>query len=413
MPHNRTLFRCLLGCLPLVLLTGCPAPPPKSASAPGTSSQPGDSGTPKAGPATQTKWGPDDGIPLGGYMSLTGNTSSFGTSSNKAMGLAIEEINAAGGVNGKMLTLYMEDSASQQEEAKNAARRLMEKNKVKVVIGEVASSLSLAVAPDCQQAKIPMVSPSSTNPELTRKGDYIFRTCFTDDQQGAYVATYALTKGYKSGVILRDISSDYSKGQAKVIKQRFEAKGGKIIADEGYEQKQQDFNAVLTKIKPLKPDVIFIPGYYSEVGLIIKQAKEQGIEAAFMGADGWDAPQLKQLAGNLLDKDCYFVNHYSQSEDRPKVKEFVENFKKKYGEAPDALAACAYDAVGVVADAIRRAGSTEPKAIRDALAKTKDYDGVTGKTTINNERNASKSCVVLGFKDGEQVLAATLSPADI
>ncbi|NUQ00893.1 MAG: ABC transporter substrate-binding protein [Armatimonadetes bacterium] len=416
MDRLPAIVRWSLAVTSLTLLVGCPAPPPPADTGSGAAT-PGPTATTtpaeSSNPGATRQWGPADGIPIGGYMSLTDAYASFGISSNKAMGLAIEEINAAGGVNGKPLTLYMEDAESKQEVAKNAVRRLMDTRKVCVVVGEVASSLSLAVAPDCQAAGVPMVSPSSTNPTLTQKGDYIFRTCFTDDQQGAYVATFALQKGYKNGVLLRDINSDYSKGQSKVIHERFTAGGGKIVADEGYEQKQQDFNAVLTKIKPLNPDVIFVPGYYTEAGLILKQARELGIKAAFVGADGWDSPVVQEIAGDQVNTGVYFVNHYSKSEERPKVKEFVASFRAKYNEDPDALAACAYDAIYVVADAIKRAGSTEPKAVRDAIAATKDFDGVTGVITIDAQRNASKPCVVLTFKDGQQALETTLTPADL
>ncbi|MCC7495365.1 MAG: ABC transporter substrate-binding protein [Fimbriimonadaceae bacterium] len=422
MNRLRLPLLTLLVSLP-VLLTGCPAPPPPAdsgaAPTPGapasasTSAAPGDAAASGNSAGSTTTWGPADGLSLGGYMSLTDSLSSFGQSSNKGMGLAIEEINAKGGVNGQQLTLHMEDSASKQEEAKNAVRRLLDKHQAKVVIGEVASSLSLAVAPDCQAAKVPMVSPSSTNPTLTAKGDFIFRTCFTDDQQGAYVAKFALTKGWKAGVILRDINSDYSKGQSAVITKRFTAGGGKIVSDEGYTQKQPDFSSVLTKVKAKNPDVIFVPGYYNEAGLIIKQARELGIKAAIVGADGWDSPVLKELAGDLLNDNCYFVNHYSKTEDRPRVKEFVAAYKAKFNEEPDALAACAYDSIYVVAEAIKAAGSTEPQAIRDALAKVQNYDGVTGQITIDAQRNASKPCVVLAFKDGQEVIETTLQPSDV
>jgi branched-chain amino acid transport system substrate-binding protein len=402
----------------LLLLAGCPAPPPGSAGGPAPKDKAGT--TPQhvglgAAAGSQSQWGPDDGLVLGSYMSLTGGTATFGQSSNKAMGMAIEEINGTGGVlGGKRLKLVVEDSASKPEEAANAAQRLVTLKKAVVVVGEVASSCSLAAAPLLQKAGVPMLTPSSTNPRVTAMGDGVFRSCYTDDQQGAYVAKFALSKGYKTGVILKDTGADYSKGLTTVITERFTKGGGKILATEGYAQKQPDFNAILTKIKDLKPDVIFVPGYYEEVGLIIKQARALGIGSALMGGDGWDSPVLAQIAGAQLDERCFYVNHYSMDDPRPKVQAFVKGFKERYnGEAPDALAACAYDAIHIVAQAIERAKSAEPKAIKAALAQTKGFDGVTGEITIDAQRNASKSCVVLTFKAGKQVVAGTIKPSEL
>lgn len=410
---------CALGCL---LLAGCPAPPPDPGQGKGEAPKAAQ-GAPKpaedqvklgGGKGQQASWGDEAGIVIGSYMSLTGGTATFGQSSNMAMGMAVEELNAKGGVlGGKKLHLVVEDSESKQESAANAAQRLLDVKKAVIVVGEVASSNSMAAAPICQKAGIPMLTPSSTNPKVTKMGDLIFRCCFTDDQQGAYVTKFALSKGWKSGVILTDQASDYSKGLTEVINERFPKGGGKILAQEGYMQKQSDFNAVLTKIKALRPDVIFVPGYYAEVGLIIKQARALGIDSALIGADGWDSPVLAQIAGASLDAKCFFVNHYSKDEQRPKVADFVKNFKQRYNEDPDALAACAYDALYIVAQAIDTAKGTDPKALQAALAHTKDFDGVTGTTTINAERNASKSCVVLSFKDGKQALAGTIKPGDI
>lgn len=402
----------------LVTLAGCPAPAPPE----GSEAQPTQTAAPTptdsaAQPAAgmRTTWGPDDGIVIGSYMSLTGGIATYGQSSNMAMGMAIEEINDRGGVlGGRKLRLVVEDSESKPEQSTVAAQRLIDVHHAVCVVGEVASSNSLAAAPVCEQAGIPMLSPSSTNPEVTLKGKFIFRACFTDDQQGAYVALFAAKhKGYRKAAILQDISSDYSKGLTKVITERFTEYGGTIERTEGYQQGDPDFSAQLTKLKGLGLDVIFLPGYYQDVGKIIKQARELGLTTPFVGADGWDSPVLVELAGDYLDQDCYFVNHYSKSEDRPEVKRFVQGFKERYNQEPDALAACAYDAIGIVAKAIDKAGNTDPKQLRDAIAATKDYHGVTGVITINAERNALKPCVVLAFKQKEQVIETTLTPADI
>lgn len=400
-----------------LMLTGCPAPPPADSGV-ATGGQP--AGGPAAGPAQggspglRSQWGPADGIVIGGFMSLTGDISSYGTSSNMAMGMATEELNAAGGVlGGKSIQMIMEDTASDQAQAINAARRLLDKHHAVALVGEVASSLSLAVAPVAQEAGIPMLSPSSTNPTLTAKGDYVFRACFTDNQQGAYVARFALKRGYQNGAILQDVGQDYSKGLAKVIEEVFTQGGGKIVAKQSYTSQDKDFSAPLTNLKSQQLDVIFLPGYYTEAGLIIKEARQLGITAPFVGGDGWDSPKLVEIAGEHVDQDCYFVNHYAKSDPRPKVKAFVDSFRQRYGEDPDALAACAYDAMYIVADAINRAGSTDPKKLRDALAATKDFDGVTGTISINAQRDALKPCVVLGFQNQQQSVVDHITLSDI
>lgn len=417
MSKLRTWVGVLLAAATMVLLSGCPqAPQPDSAgsqpSADTTASSPTEGGGQAAGMTNQ--WGPADGVPLGGYMSLTGPIATFGQSSNMAMGMAIEEINAAGGVlGGQKLKLVMEDSESKPEQSTVAAQRLIDVHHVVGVIGEVASSNSLAAAPVCQQAKVPMLSPSSTNPRVTKMGEYIFRACFTDDLQGAYMAICATQKGFKRAAILKDVSSDYSKGLTEVIQARFTQDGGEVVAVEGYQQNDPDFSATLTKLKPLNLDVIFVPGYYQDVGLILKQARELGLNTPMVGGDGWDSPVLADLAGKYLNQDCWFVNHYSKDEDRPKVRQFVDGFKQRYGSDPDALAACAYDAVYVVAEALERAGAADPVKLREALATTRDFDGVTGTITIDADRNASKPCVVLGFQDGKQVVVGRLTPDQV
>ena len=418
----RAVYRMLsltIAALAMVMLAGCPPTQPAGEGAATTGAQPGAPGAEPAtkaaetGAATKTSWGEDGGVTIGSYMSLTGGTATFGQSSNMAMGMAVEQANAKGGVLGKKIKLVVEDAASKAEDAANAAQRLLDVHKVVIGIGEVASSLSLAAAPTFQKAGIPMLTPASTNPEVTKKGDCIFRSCFTDDQQGAYVASFAVKKGLRKGVILKDITSDYSKGLTEVIGKVFPGEGRTIDGVEAYKQGDRDFAAILTKIKDLKPDVIFIPGYYEEVGLIIKQARELGITATLLGADGWDSPKLGEIAGGSLDDKCFFVNHYAQSDPRPVVQAFVSEFKKRYNEDPDALAACAYDAMNIALAAIERAKGTDKVALRKALGETKDYDGVTGTISLDANRNASKSCVVLGFEGGKQKAVGAVTPADL
>lgn len=413
-------LRAVLAVLPFLLLTGCPAPPPPADTGATTPSdgQPSETTTTADTPTasmTQAEWGDPNGIVIGGFMSLTGAISSYGTSSNAAMGMATEELNAAGGVlGGQKLKLVMEDTASDQKQAVNAARRLLDVHHAKVLVGEVASGLSLAVAPICQSAGVPMLSPSSTNPKLTGKGDYIFRACFTDDQQGAYMSRFAAKQGYKKGAILLDVSQEYSKGLADVISREFPKLGGTIVGQESYQQDDKDFSAALTKLQGMDLDVIFVPGYYTEAGLIIKKARRDlGMTVPFVGGDGWDSPQLVELAGDGLNTACYFVNHYSKTDPGEKVQQFVSNFKTRFGTDPDALAACAYDAIYMVAAAMNAAGSAEPKAIRDALAKTKDFDGVTGKISLDEHRDALKPCVVLGFENQQQKVVDHITLGDL
>lgn len=390
----------------ILLLSGCPSPTPDAAKQ--TTSLPGaakiQSPRPEPSPATGGE------IVLGAFMPNTGDFATFGQSSTKALRLAVDEINAAGGVLGKQIRLVVEDDQCKPEEAANAAQKLIQQDQVLCVIGEIASSNSLAAAPICQSAKTPMVTPSSTNEAVTRTGDYIFRVCFTDDFQGWVMSKFAREDlKAKTAVILKDINSDYSKGLTKVFRETFAAMGGKVLTEEAYAQGDKDFRATLTKFKAMAPDVMYIPGYYSQVSLILKQARELGITAVALGGDGWDSPKLVEIAGKAAEGG-FFSNHYSKDDPNPTVQAFVKRFKEKYNEVPDALAACAYDAVRVVALAIKQAGVADRKALRDALAQIKDFDGVTGKITIDANRNASKSATVLTIKNGQQAFVKSIAP---
>ena len=350
-------------------------------------------------------------IVLGSYMPNTGAFATFGQSSTKAMHMAVAEINAAGGVLGKQIKLIVEDDQCKPEEAANAAQKLIQQDQVLCVIGEVASSNSLAAAPICQSGKTPMVTPSSTNPAVTRTGDYIFRICFTDDFQGLVMAKFATDNlNARTAVIFSDIASDYSKGLSKVFGEAFTAAGGEVLAEESYNQGDRDFRAQLTKFKPLTPDVIYVPGYYGEVAMILSQARQLGLEADILGGDGWDSPKLVEIAGDAAEGG-YFSNHYSKDDPNPIVQGFVANFQAEHGEVPDALAACAYDAIRIVAQAIEAAGTVDRDALRDALAEVKDFDGVTGTITIDANRDALKTATILTIKDGVQTFVDTIDPA--
>jgi len=339
-------------------------------------------------------------VTIGAYMCNTGDVSTYGQSCTKGMRLKVKEINEAGGVLGKPLELLVQDDQSKQDEVPNAVKKLIEQEKVCVVIGEVTSTASLTAAPICQRAQVPMVTPCATNPRVTKEGDYIFRVCFTDEFQGYAGAVLAYQKlGANRAAVLLDQSSDYSKGLSDAFSSWFQKFDGTIVTEESYVQKDTDFRPQLTNIKRLGADVIYVPGYYKEVGLIVKQARELGITQPLLGGDGWDSPKVVEVAGEAA-RDCYYTSHYSPDDER--AAEFVAAFKAEYGMVPDSLAALGYDAVGVVADAIGRAGKTDPKAIREALAATKDFKGVTGDITMDAERNPPKPGVVLAIRQTQR-----------
>ena len=351
-----------------------------------------------------------DVIKVGEFASLTGSEATFGQSSHEGTALAIADINAAGGVLGKKIDLITEDDQSQAGQPATVARKLISSDGVVAILGEVASSKSLEAAPICQQYKIPMISPASTNPKVTETGDYIFRVCFIDPFQGTVMANFARkTLKLNTAAVFTDVKSDYSLGLAKFFKQGFTADGGKIVAEQNYSAGDKDFNAQLTAIKAANPDGIFVPGYYTEVGLIVLQARQQGITVPMFGGDGWESSSLVPIGGKALE-GCYFSTHYSPQDTSPAVQEFVKEFEAKYNEKPDAMAALGYDSAMILADAIKRAGTTDGAKIRDALAATKDFQGVTGKITIDADRNASKPAVILTITNGQFNYVETVSP---
>jgi branched-chain amino acid transport system substrate-binding protein len=256
-----------------------------------------------------------------------------------------------------------------------------------------------------------MISPSSTNPKVTQIGDYIFRVCFIDPFQGEVMAKFAFNSlKAKKAAILFDSNSDYSKGLIQFFKAAFTKLGGTIVIEKAYAQRDRDFTGQLTAIRDTTPDVIYVPGYYQEVGVIAKQTKQLGIKAPLLGGDGWDSPQLWDLGGDALNGN-YISNHYSVDDPTPVIQDFVKRYKAKYnGIAPDAIAALGYDATMVMADAIKRAGGTECVALRDAIAQTANYKGITGVITLNSERNAVKPAVVLELKDKKFVYKETINP---
>ncbi len=349
-------------------------------------------------------------IKIGEIASLTGKEAAFGQSSHKGTLLAIEEINAADGVLGRPLKLITEDNQTKAGESATAARKLISRDQVVALLGEVASSRSLEIAPIAQSSKIPMVSPASTNPKVTAVGSYVFRVCFIDPFQGTVMAKFAREDlGLRRVALLTSVSSAYSVGLSKFFKERFLAEGGEIAIEQKYSEGDKDFRAQLTAIKATGVGGIFIPGYYSEAALIAKQARELGITAALFGGDGWEAPQLMAIGGTALE-GCYYSTHYSAEDTAPAVQNFVKNYQARFGEMPDAMAALGYDSAFVLADAIKRAGGTAPDALRTALSATRDFVGVTGKTTIDADRNAAKSAVVVAIKYGRINFFKSVAP---
>ncbi len=349
-------------------------------------------------------------ILVGEFGSFTGSEATFGISTSNGVKMAFDEKNKAGGVKGKQLKLISLDNQGKAEEAASAVTRLITQNGVIAVLGEVASSRSLAAAPIAQQNKIPMISPSSTNPKVTEVGDYIFRVCFIDPFQGTVMAKFASENlKAKKVAILRDVKSDYSVGLADYFIKKFKDLGGEVVSDQSYQSGEMDFKAQLTKIKAAKPDAVFVPGYYTEVGLIARQARQLGLTVPLMGGDGWDSSKLYEIGGTAINGN-YFSNHYTTESTEPVVVDFIKKYKERYGDTPDGLAALGYDAAKVLIEAMERASELKATLIRDEIAKTKDFNGVTGKITIDAQRNAVKPAVVVKVDGNVNRFVTTIAP---
>lgn len=356
-------------------------------------------------------------IRIGVLDELTGGNATMGTSAANGAKMAIKEANAKGGVLGKQLAAVVADNKSEPSESANAMTKLATQDKVVAVTGVFSSSNAIAASNVAEATKIPFLAVGATNPKVTvdeksgKVKDYTFRVCFIDPFQGTVGANFVLnTLKIQKAAILVDNSSDYSKGLSAFFKDAFTKGGGSILAEEAYLQKDQDFKTVLTKIKALNPEVIYVPGYYEEVGKIVKQARELDIQVPIIGGDGWDSPKLVEVATAAALNNTYFTNHYSVDDTNPVSQTFVEAYKKEYGQAPDAMAVLGYDAANVLIDAIKRANSTEPGKIKEALAATKDYPAITGSTTLNATHDAVKSAVIIEMKDGKQMFKANVKP---
>lgn len=342
---------------------------------------------------------PASEILVGEFASLSGATAAYGVNSDRGVHLAAELANQQGGVLGRKIHVVVEDDQSKAGQPAAAVKKLISNDHVVAVIGEFSSSLSLEAAPICQAEKIPMVSPGTTAPSFTDKGDYIFRVCYIDPFQGYVMAKLALsTLHAKSAAILVAVNQDYSVGLAKFFREYFTGHGGTIVNEMSYSSGDKEFRPQLTAIKAENPDVIFAPGYYAEGGLIAHQARSLGIKSILLSGDGWDSPRTIELGGSAIE-GAYFSTHFSPDSDAPQVVNFVSAYRAKYGETPDTTAALGFDAMGVILDAIKRAGTTDGPLLRDALAHTKDYHGATGNISFDEHRNVVKPAVVLQIRD--------------
>ena len=356
-------------------------------------------------------------IKIGLLNEMTGGNATIGTAAANGAKLAIKEINANGGLLGKQIKAVVADNKSEPSESANAMTKLLTQDKVVAVTGTFSSSNAIAAASVAEANKSPYLVAGATNPKVTvdektkNVKKYIYRVCFIDPFQGTVAANFAAKDlKVKKAAMLVDNSSDYSKGLAEFFEAALKKEGGEIVANEAYLQKDTDFKATLTKIKSKGAEVLYVPGYYEEVGKIVKQAREMGITIPIIGADGWDSPKLVEIATATALNNTFFTNHYSVEDTSPKAKAFVEAYTKEYGQKPEALAVLGYDAVYVLADAIKRANSTDSAKIIEALAATKDFPAISGVTTINKTHDADKNAVVIEMKDGKQVFKTSIKP---
>ncbi|MEO0078440.1 MAG: ABC transporter substrate-binding protein [candidate division WOR-3 bacterium] len=354
-------------------------------------------------------------IKVGLVVPLTGDVKTFGESTRNGAMLAFDELNAAGGISGRLVKVIATDDKNDPTEAANAGAKLIDMDQVVAVVGSVSSKCSSPLSDKCQASKIPMISPTSTNPKVTvdeqgRRKDYVFRACFIDPFQGTVGARFALDSlKAKTAAVMYDVGNDYSKGLADYFKVAFEQGGGRVTAFESYAKDDVDYSALLTKVKQSSPDVLFIPDYYNKVGLIAKQARQLGLQATLLGGDGWDSPEMVKIAGDAI-LGGYFTNHYSPDDPRPEVQAWVRKYEAKYGQRPDALATLGYDAALLLIEALKNAPNVRPDEIKVALQGIRDFPCVSGRITFDEWGNPIKSAAVLVYtKDGQQYVT-TVNP---
>ena len=390
-PHSKTLYlRSLLLPFAIVVLAlafSC-------ARKPNTSNQPNRST-----------------IKIGFFGDLTGPTFNFGRSAYNGVIMAAAELNQLGGIDGRQIDVVIEDDKGSPEEAARLTAKLIDHDKVVAIIAGGTSGNSRAAAPKAQSSHVPLISPSSTDPAVTQIGDYIFRACFVDSFQGEVMASFAAnTLKAKKAAILFDLNSPYGRGLTEFFETSFKKLGGEIVNKQSYMQGDASFKGQLSSVKAAEPDVIYIPGYYGDVALIAKQARNLGLQQPLLGGDGWDAPELWQLGGDALN-NSYMSTHYSVDNPSAAIQAFVKDYKQRYGNlVPDAHAALAYDAARLLFEAIARAGTTDAARLREALAQTKDFNGVTGVISMDADRNAIKPAVVLKLKDAAFIYETTIQP---
>lgn len=355
-------------------------------------------------------------VKVGLDYELSGNVATYGQGLTAGIELAVEEINNNGGLLGKQVELVKADNKSDNAEAANVATKLITRDKVVAILGPATSGNTKGAVPVAMQHNVPLISASATADDITVDSngnvrEFIFKTCFSDSFQGVIMANFASQDlRMKNAAILIDNTSDYSKGLATSFKDKFESLGGNIVTEQAYQAKEKDFRAVLTNIKSANPDVLYLPGYYEEVGLIVKQARELGLSVPILGGDGYDSPKLVELAGKEALDQVFFTNHYSSMDDSPEVVKFKEAFNKKYGKDPDAFNALGYDLAYFFADALERAGEADPVKIKDALAATKDFKGITGTLTVDENHNPIKAITIIEMKDGVQTFLKKQEP---
>ena len=362
-------------------------------------SQGGDNGSAQQG----------DTIKVGINTELSGAVASYGTNAANGALLAIEEINAAGGVLGKQLEPLQRDCKSVADEAMSVSAALVGEGIV-AQIGPLTSGNVAGSTPVMMENQIPLLAPAATAVNVTvdektnKVRDFIFRVCYLDSDQGRRMANFALEDlGVKTAAIYGSTSDDYATGLAKYFKEEFTSKGGTIVAEEGFVNGDKDFRATLTKIKSANPEFIYVPGYYTEVAVLIKQAREMGITCPIGGGDGWDSPDMVSVAGKDALNNTFFTNHYSVEDPDPAIQSFVKAYQAKYNKLPDSFAALGYDAAKLLADAIERAGEADPVKIKEALEATKDFPGITGSMSIDENHNPVKNIVVIEYKDGNLI----------
>jgi branched-chain amino acid transport system substrate-binding protein len=349
-------------------------------------------------------------IKIGAVTCLTGALSTFGVSSIQGAKMAVEEINAAGGTLGQPIQLIVEDNGSKAGETATILRKFISQDKVVAVLGGLTSSSTMEGAPLAQAAKLPLLTPSATNIAVTKVGNYIFRSCFIDPFTGQMMARFALDRlQAKQAIVMTDVKQDYSVGVTDAIRLYFSQGGAKILSALSYSSGDTDFRTQLTAVRMAHPEVVFLPGYYTEAALILLQAKQLGIRCPFVGGEGWDSPTLVQVAGKAADGN-YYTDHFSAADSDPEVQKFVQTYRAKYATLPDALAALWYDGARLLTQAVQRAGSTDPEKVREALAATRDFDGVTGRISIDDNRNASKPGVILEIVNGEPKMVQQITP---